>query len=105
MTDVATRVSRIIQRGQATVFRHVVMFRLVDGVSAAAREEILQGLAGLAREVPEIQGFAFGPDAGLAAGNFDIAVIAEFANEAAYARYAAHPAHIEFVSKQNLSTH
>ena len=82
------------------MFRHVVMFRLVDGVSAAVRDEILQGLAGLAREVPEIQGFTFGPDAGLAAGNFDIAVIAEFVDEVAYARYAAHPAHIEFVSKK-----
>jgi hypothetical protein len=82
------------------MFRHVVMFRLVDGVSAAVREEILQGLARLAREVPEIHSFTFGVDAGLAAGNFDIAVVAEFADEAAYARYAAHPAHVEFVSKK-----
>ena len=42
------------------MFRHVVMFRLVDGVSAAVRDEILQGLSGLALEVPEIQGFTFG---------------------------------------------
>lgn len=82
------------------MFRHVVMFRLVDGVTAEARDEILQGLASLAREVPEIHDLTFGLDAGLAAGNFDIAVIAEFADEAAYARYAAHPAHIEFVSKK-----
>lgn len=82
------------------MFRHVVMFRLADGVTAEVRDEILQGLASLAREVPEIQDFTFGLDAGLAAGNFDIAVIAEFADAAAYARYAAHPAHIEFVSKK-----
>lgn len=82
------------------MFRHVVMFRLIDGVSVAVREEILHGLADLAREVPEIQGFTFGPDAGLATGNFDIAVVAEFVDEDAYVRYASHPAHVEFVSKK-----
>jgi len=82
------------------MFRHVVMFRLVDGVSDLAKQEILRGLAHLPRAIPEIQGFIFGHDAGLVTGNFDIAVVAEFVDEDAYVRYASHPAHIEFVSKK-----
>ena len=41
--------------------------------------------------------YEFGPDAGLAEGNFDFVVVADFDDEAAYGRYASHPAHVALI--------
>ncbi len=84
--------------GEETVFRHVVMFKLQPDTSAAQREAILAGLARLPGAIAEIRSFVFGTDAGLAQGNFDVAVVAEFDDVEAYKRYAAHPVHVEFVT-------
>jgi hypothetical protein len=80
------------------VFRHVVMFKLQPDTTAAQREAILNGLARLPEAIPEIRAFNFGTDAGLAEGNFDVAVVAEFDDVDAYKKYAAHPVHVEFVT-------
>lgn len=80
------------------MFRHVVMFKLQPDTSAAQREAILAGLARLPGAIAEIRSFVYGTDAGLAEGNFDVAVVAEFDDVEAYKRYAAHPVHVEFVT-------
>jgi len=81
------------------MFRHVVMFRLTEGADNHVREEILNGLAILPTQIPSVERFVFGRDVGIASGNFDIAVVADFADRAAYLEYSTHPAHVEFVRK------
>ena len=75
------------------MFRHVVVFRFNEGATENARRALGQGLGALPGEIAEIRRYAFGPDAGLASGNFDFAVVADFDDEAAYGRYVDHPSH------------
>jgi len=75
------------------MFRHVVMFTFAEGTTDAQIDAVLQGLAGLPVAIPEIRKYSYGRDAGLAAGNFSVAVVAEFANEADYLVYRDHPDH------------
>jgi len=76
------------------MFRHVVAFRFGPDVTAEARSQIADGLAALPAKIEDIRRYEFGPDAGLAEGNFDFVVVADFDDEAAYLRYAQHPAHL-----------
>jgi hypothetical protein len=74
-------------------FRHTVLFRWREGVTdvqVAALEERLNSLPG---QIPEIAVYAVGRDAGVNAGNFDFAVVADFADRDAYTVYRDHPVH------------
>jgi hypothetical protein len=51
-------------------------------------------LGGLVGVVDEIQSLRVGPDV-VGGANWDVALVAEFADEAALARYQVHPAHVE----------
>lgn len=80
------------------MFRHVVMFRWADSATDEVRRATREGLATLPDRVPGVRSFRFGDDAGLAEGNFDVAVVADFDDVAAYQAYATHPAHVELVT-------
>lgn len=74
-------------------FRHVVMFRWNEAADTAARQAMVDALAALPAQIPELLHYRFGPDVGLAADNWDFAVVADFADQAAYEVYRDHPAH------------
>ncbi len=78
--------------GQGMV-RHVVAFRFAPGTTDEQRERVEQGLASLPARIEDIRRYAFGPDLGLAEGNFDFVVVGDFDDADAYQRYAAHEAH------------
>jgi Stress responsive A/B Barrel Domain len=82
------------------VFRHVVLFRWKPGTDPAALTALERALAELPGQVPEIESYRFGRDASLTAGNFDFAIVAEFADEAAWRRYVDHPAHQKLVAER-----
>lgn len=77
----------------AVGFRHVVMFRWQESAHAAARQAVADALARLPAQIPELLQYRFGPDAGLAADNWDFVVVADFADQAGYEVYRDHPAH------------
>jgi hypothetical protein len=79
------------------MIRHVVAFRFNADADTEAREKLVAGLEALPGQVEDIRRYEFGPDAGLAEGNFDFVVVADFEDEAAYGRYAAHPAHVALI--------
>jgi hypothetical protein len=79
------------------VFRHVVLVKLQEGATAAQREAILDGLAALPGQVPSIRSYRFGYDAGLAEGNHDLAIVADFDDRAGYELYRDHPGHQAFI--------
>lgn len=80
------------------MFRHVVMFTFAEGTTDSQVDAVLQGLAGLPVAIPEIRKYSYGRDAGLAPGNFSVAVVAEFDTDADYLVYRDHPAHQEFIA-------
>jgi len=79
--------------GDGEMVRHVVAFRFKPDATQADRQRINDGLEKLSGEIEEIRRYVFGPDLGLAEGNFDFVVVADFDDQAAYGRYAANDAH------------
>jgi hypothetical protein len=78
---------------------HVALFTWKAGATEEDIRLLCEGLAALPGLIPEMQGYRFGPDAGLAAGNADFAVVADFADVGAYRAYAAHPAHRDVIDR------
>jgi hypothetical protein len=81
-------------------FRHVVLFRWKPGTPASELESLERALAALPGQIPEIRRYRFGRDAGQANGNFDFAIVADFADADAWRRYVDHPAHAKLVSER-----
>ncbi|MEX2293481.1 MAG: Dabb family protein [Acidimicrobiales bacterium] len=69
------------------------MFRWNDAADPESRRAVQVALDGLPAQIPEIRTYRFGPDAGIAEGNWDFVVVADFANQAGYEVYRDHPAH------------
>ena len=82
------------------MFRHVVMFRWKPGIGEAELAALERALRVLPEQVSEILAYRFGRDAGLVEGNFDFAIVADFADEPAWRRYVDHPAHQKLVAER-----
>jgi len=81
------------------VVRHVVLFRFNPETPEADKQSLREGLSELGTALPEIRRYEFGDDLGLADGNFDFSVVAEFANTSDFKTYAAHPRHLRLISE------
>ena len=75
------------------MFRHVAMFEWVEGVTPEQIAAVGEALFPLPAIIPEIRSFRFGPDAGLAEGNFDYVVTADFDDVDGFRAYRDHPDH------------
>ena len=75
------------------MFRHVVMFTWKPDTPAEVVDSIAAGLARLPETIPQIKDYRFGSDAGLATGNFDFVVVADFESVADYLVYRDDPTH------------
>jgi len=75
------------------VLRHVALFRWIDDVTPEQIEAVSTALRALPAAIPELRAYDFGPDAGLADGNFDYGVVADVDDADAWAAYTRHPAH------------
>jgi hypothetical protein len=74
-------------------FRHVVMFRWREDATAEQKKTLEDRLNALPGAIPELRAYAVGGDAGINDGNFDFAVVADFADRDGYVVYRDHPAH------------
>ena len=76
---------------------HIVSWKLA-ATDPAERAEHAAGIAdrlrGLVGVIDEIRSLRVGPDV-VGGANWDIALVAEYDDEAALARYQVHPAHVE----------
>lgn len=82
------------------MFRHCVLFRWTDEASDDQKQAVRDGLAALPTLIPEIRRYRFGDDAGLAEGNFDFAVVADFDSADAWRTYAAHAEHQRLIAER-----
>jgi hypothetical protein len=74
-------------------FRHVVVFRWRADATEEQKNTLADRLKELPGRIPEIEAYAVGGDAGINAGNFHFAVVADFADQEAYLVYRDHPVH------------
>lgn len=75
------------------MIRHVVTFVWTPDIPAGQVDVIATELTTLAASLAGIESYACGADLGLGAGNADFAVVATFADQAAWTAYMDHPEH------------
>jgi Stress responsive A/B Barrel Domain len=80
-------------------FRHVVLFRWRDDTTEEQTRTLADRLRELPGVIPELQAYAVGGDAGVNPGNFDFAVVADFADQDAYLVYRDHPEHRKVIDE------
>jgi len=78
---------------------HVALFTWKPGTTDGQIAALEAGLAALPGLIPEIRAYRFGRDAGLAEGNADFAIVAEFDSAEGYEAYATHPAHRDVIER------
>lgn len=81
------------------MIRHTVLYRWKPEATEEDRQQVATEVAKLPSMVPSIRSFASGQDAGLAEGNFDFAVTADFDDEAGFCAYRDDPGHRDIISR------
>ncbi len=79
------------------MLRHVLLIRFNPDTSDAVKAAVKAAFEKLPTLIPQVRSYSVGVDRGLLAGNADMAVVAEFANEADFLAYSQHPAHAEVI--------
>lgn len=79
------------------MLRHVVLLRWQPEVDEAARRAVCDALAAMPAAVPEIRDLRWGPNVGTSPNAFDLAVVMDFDDREAFARYLASAAHRAYV--------
>jgi hypothetical protein len=82
------------------VLRHIVLLQWKPDASDADKQAVRVELASLPAAIPEIRHYAFGDDAGLADGNFDFAIIAEFDSRPEWQTYVTHAEHQRVIAER-----
>lgn len=77
---------------------HSVAFRFDDSVGPDHAARALEELRALVGVIPSLRGIVGGPDLGFADGNYHLAFLAFFDDEAGWRAYQEHPAHVEYGS-------
>lgn len=75
------------------MLRHVVFFNWKEETTEAEKQAVEAGLGALPARIPQIRRYEIGRDLGLADGNFDFALVADFDSIEDYEVYQAHPEH------------
>ena len=78
------------------MFRHVALLKLTDPSAVPAVVAAISTLPGF---VPALREYRFGPDAGLAETNFDVAVVADFDDVAGYESYRDNAEHQRIIAE------
>ena len=81
------------------MFRHVVMFKWVDGVGSAHIEAMADALDALVATVDEVVSYRHGADVGISDGNFDYAIVGDYASVEDYEVYRDHPEHQRIIAE------
>ena len=72
---------------------HVVCLQWSEGTTAQQLAHVVDGLGRLPALIPSIRAYRFGADVGLAPGNYDFAIVAEFDDADGYLACNGHPEH------------
>ncbi|KIH98298.1 stress protein [Streptomonospora alba] len=73
--------------------RHIALFRWSEDVTPAQIARVEEALGRLPGLISELDGYSFGRDLGIGADTYDFAVVADVADEDAFAAYRDHPEH------------
>lgn len=75
------------------MFRHVLLLTMRDDADDTQVNALVDALRSLPAQIPEIVSYRTGRDLGLRDDTADVAIVGEYADEAAWRAYLAHPTH------------
>ena len=75
------------------MIRHVVLFAWIPEATDKQKQQAAEELRALPPLMTGLRSFHVGPDAGIVAGTFDFALVADFEDAESYLTYRNHPAH------------
>ena len=81
------------------MFRHVVLLTFTDETTAQDVRAIVDALNALPALIPELRGYRVGTDVGLARGQRDFAVVADFDDVDGYVAYRDDPEHQRVIAE------
>ena len=81
-------------------FRHISLLRWKDGTGSDARTAVVAALQTLPAQIPDLRNYVVGTDAQISEGNYDLAIVADFDDEAAYLVYRDHPVHRKIIEER-----
>lgn len=81
------------------MIRHIVMFNWKPETDEDTPSKVEQGFMHMRDTIKEVVSMQCGADLSLADGNFDYAMIADFASVEDWQAYRDHPKHIAFVQE------
>ena len=81
------------------MIRHIVMFTWKPETPASIKDDVQKGFAHMKNSIEHVIHMECGTDQKLAEGNYDFAMIADFADPQAWSAYRIHPEHLAFVKK------
>ena len=84
------------------MLRHVVALTFRDDVAAEEIDSIAEQLRTLPSSIAAIRSYVVGRDLGLAEGNAQLAVVADFDDAAGYAVYRDDPGHRAIITERIL---
>ncbi len=82
------------------MFRHVVMMKLQETSTDADLTAIIDGLSTLPALVPEILSYSIGRDLDVQEGSYDLVIVADFEDRAAFDAYNANQDHLDVIGTQ-----
>jgi hypothetical protein len=75
------------------------MFRWADHVDGAHVDRVRDAFDALPAAIPEIRQYVHGSDVGVAEGNFDYVVVADFDDVTGWRTYRDHPTHVVLIEE------
>lgn len=81
------------------MIRHVVMLRWFETATTEDVDAVSAALSRLPGQIDAVRNYSFGSDAGVSEGNWDFAIVADFDDEAGYADYRDHEAHLRAIKE------
>jgi hypothetical protein len=81
------------------MIRHTALFKWTAEATGEQKAAAAAELGVVGPAVPSVRAFVMGADAGVAPGNFDFAVTADFDDEAGFFAYRDDPAHREVAAR------
>jgi hypothetical protein len=79
------------------MIRHVVVFSWLPGATDDQKRHAIARIATLPPLMTGLVSYRYGVDIGVAEGNADFAITADFDDRAAYLAYRDHPAHVDVI--------
>tara|TARA_B100000700_G_scaffold120910_1_gene135762 strand:+ start:196 stop:513 length:318 start_codon:yes stop_codon:yes gene_type:complete len=82
-----------------TMIRQITLIRFKPGVETDQIQSLTDGFCELAKIVPTVARFEFGPDLEIRDDTWDYALVIDFPGEEALYAYRDHPTHLSFVDR------